>query len=139
MMLVLDASMVLSWIFERADAAERDLADRALQALSGASASVPALWHVEVANALLVGERRRVITPVQGADFLRRLDRLSIRVDVAETAAHRDAIMALARLYDLTAYDACYLELALRSSGALASFDAKLIKAAGAAGIAVFQ
>ena len=139
MTLVLDASMVLSWIFERTDAVGRDISDRTLQALSGASATVPSLWHVEVANALLVGERRRVITAVQGADFLQRLDRLSIRIDAAGTAAHRDAIMALARLYDLTAYDACYLELALRSNGALASFDARLIKAAGAAGVALFQ
>ena len=137
-MLVLDASMTLAWIFARPTPGEQDCADRALQALHGAVARVPAIWHAEVANGLLVGERRRVLTPARSADYLRRLDQLVIQADVAEGAAHRDAVLLIARKYALSAYDASYLELALRLSATLATFDRKLASAAKAAGGAVF-
>jgi len=137
-MMVLDASMALAWVFIRQTPGERDCANRALQALHGAPASVPAIWHAEVANSLLVGERRHVVTPVQSADYLRRLDLLTIQVDPTAGASHRDAVLFIARKYDLTAYDACYLELALRLSATIATFDRKLASAAVAAGAAVF-
>ena len=60
-MLVIDASMALAWVFERQQAAD---AQRAADLLSSCGAQpwwVPSLWHLEVANALLVAERRRVI------------------------------------------------------------------------------
>jgi len=138
MMLVLDASMALAWIFARPTPSEQDCADRALQFLHGAVARVPAIWQVEVANGLLVGERRHVVTAAQSSDYLRRLDQLVILADAAEGAAHRDAVMRIARQYDLSAYDASYLELALRLSAPLATFDRKLAGAAQAAGGAVF-
>lgn len=138
MMLVLDASMALAWIFARPTPAEQDCADRALQSLHGAVARVPAIWQAEVANGLLVGERRHVVTATQTSDYLRRLDQLVILADTAEGAAHRDAVLRIARQYDLSAYDASYLELALRLSAPLATFDRKLAGAAHAAGGAVF-
>ncbi|WP_311196909.1 type II toxin-antitoxin system VapC family toxin [Rugamonas apoptosis] len=139
MILVLDASMALAWMFERADAVQRDCADRAVLALTSVAGLVPPLWHVEVANALLVGERRRVITPAQSQQFLSRLDQLPITVDSALPGSRRDAVMGIARQYGLSAYDACYLDLAVRTMATLATFDNKLADAARNAGVALFE
>ena len=46
--------------------------------------------------------------------------------------------MDLGRMYNLTAYDATYLELAMRLAGVLATFDRQLAEAARAAGVRVF-
>ena len=138
MRLVVDASMALAWLFERQNAEEADCADRALLALADAENSVPPLWHTEVANALLVGERRRVVTEAQVIDYLNRLSGLPIATDDTAPAARRDLVMALAREHGLTAYDATYLDLALRKNAVLATFDGKLAEAMRRAGGKVF-
>lgn len=69
MTLVLDASMALAWLFERADQIQAECADKVLSALTSYEVVVPPLWHVETANALLVAERRKVVTEAQVADF----------------------------------------------------------------------
>ncbi|AMP02588.1 PIN domain protein [Collimonas pratensis] len=99
---------------------------------------VPALWHIEIANALLTGERRKIITEAQAFDYLARLARLPIVVDNVLLATRHEQIMALARAYKLSAYDATYLELALRTGAALATFDGKLAAAMQGAGGRVF-
>lgn len=133
--LVLDASMALAWIFEREAKPEQVRAERALRQLADTAASVPSHWHSEVLNAVLVGERRKVVTPAQVADYLARLASLDIVVDDAAPWTHSDAVLATARQYGLTAYDAAYLELALRTGAALGSFDKALLKAAATAGV----
>jgi hypothetical protein len=70
--LVLDASMALAWLFERDRAAEADRAARALSLVTKAKTTVPALWHIEIANGLLVGERRHVVTQSGAALSLQR-------------------------------------------------------------------
>lgn len=136
MTLVLDASMALAWIFERDTELERERADRALSVLAIAPACVPSLWQTELANALLVGERRKLLTTVQSADYLARIDKLPIQID---QAGNRDRVMDVARQYGLTAYDASYLELALRLGASLATFDRKLAGAMALAGGVVFE
>lgn len=136
-MLVLDASMALAWMFARPAQGERDCAERGLLALRGVAARVPPIWPAEVANGLLAGERRQLISAEQSADYLRRLDQLAIRVDAAETCVQRD-VGRLAREYQLSAYAACYLELALRLGAPLATFDRQLAVAMRAAGGAIF-
>ena len=139
MLLVLDASMALAWIFERMDTSEHDRADRALGMLATTSAVVPPLWRVEVANGLLVGERRKVIQLAQSDNFLTRLAHLPIKVDSHLPATRAQQVLRIARQYGLTAYDACYLDLALSTIGTLATFDVKLANAAKTAGVPVFQ
>ena len=126
MTLVIDASMALAWIYTREKPTEAECADRALQAITEMATVVPSLWHTEIANALLVGERRKIITEAQTFDYLTRLARLPIDVDEAAPAARQDQVMALAREYGLTSYDATHLDLALRMGAMLATFDAKL-------------
>ena len=138
MNLVLDASMALAWIFERVDPQESALADQLLEAMTALEVLVPALWHTEVANALLVAERRHLVHEAQVIDYLNRLARLQIKTDTVSVASRQESVMALGREHRLSAYDATYLELALRTGAALASFDAKLVEAAHQAGVSLY-
>src|SRR6185437_13081175 len=114
MKLVLDASMALSWIFERTKKEETQYAEKALMALTNLETVVPILWHIEIANALLIGERRKVISEAQVIDYLNRLSKLPILTDEIAFSYRRELVMSLAREHTLTAYDATYLDLALR-------------------------
>src|SRR5699024_8514082 len=105
---------------------------------ASAETEVPPLWHTEVANALLAGECRRAVTEAQVIDYLYRLYRLPIATDNAAPVTRCDLVMALARGHRLTAYDATYLELALRVGAVLATFDGKLADAMRRAGGTVF-
>ena len=133
---VLDCSVVFSWFF--ADESN-DYADSIARILSTAMVIVPDIWPLEVANTLLVGQRRKRNTESEAAGFLHRLSVLPIELD-GQTAAHAwSKTIALARMYSLSAYDAAYLELAMRHRVPLATLDEELKKAATAAGIAIFR
>ena len=132
--LVLDASMAWAWLFERQDNAEIKSANETLSALSEIETFVPALWHIEITNALLVGERRHIVTEAQVMNYLNTLAELPITTDKTAPENRRELILSLAREYKLTAYDATYLDLALRIDGILATFDKKLASAMRLAG-----
>lgn len=138
MKLVLDASMALAWLFERKDAKEIKCANDVLVAIAETETLVPTLWHTEIANALLVAERRLVVTEAQTIDYLNRLSQLPITTDSVAVTSRRDLVMALAREHGLTAYDAIYLDLALRTNSTLATFDMKLANAMQRAGGIIF-
>jgi predicted nucleic acid-binding protein len=136
--LVLDASTALAWIIRRADPAEDQLADQTLIRLQADDAVVPSLWFVEVANGLLVAERKNVTSPAKSARFLALLSSLPIEPDQAAPRALQPVWLADAKASGLSAYDAAYLELAARTSRTLATFDRRLAGAARAAGVKVF-
>jgi len=131
---VIDASIVLGWTF-------KDEYTPALQRLERQVATkgavVPALWHLEVANALLQGERRGRITHADCAAQLSSLSALPVDVDQETLARAWLDTLALARMHRLTVYDAAYLELAARKGLPLASLDAELTGAAKKIGVAV--
>lgn len=135
MSLVLDASTALAWIFERTDPAEAAEALAVLDRLATSEALVPELWHLEVLNGLVVGCRRQVISPADVHDYLERLGALPIRTHTASLADRKAEIFALAREYDLTAYDGAYLDLAIRTHAHLATFDRRLAAARDRAGL----
>ena len=58
MALVLDASAALAWLIRRDTAAEDRLANEVLRSIEASEGLVPALWYPEVANGVLVAERR---------------------------------------------------------------------------------
>ena len=138
-MIILDASMALAWIFERDNKKEAICADHVLQKMESMETIVPPLWHSEISNALLVGERRKVVTEAQVIDYLNRLSHLPLTTDTASPANIRGLILSLAREYNLTAYDATYLEWALRTKSTLATFDNKLAIAMKKAGGEIFH
>lgn len=139
MKLVLDASMALAWLFEREKKQEAESANKLLRNLLDSQTIVPPLWHTEIANALLVGERRKIITEAQVIDYLNKLTQLPINTDDLAPISRRDFVIALAREHSLSAYDATYLDLALREDAVLATFDLKLANAMQKAGGKVFK
>ena len=128
---VLDASVALAWAFVDE---QRPSAMRALTLARTEEALVPGLWWFEVRNALLVNERRGRLAESETAEFLEELARLRIAMDDAPDGR---TLLALARRYRLTAYDAAYLELAQRVEAPLATLDIELVRAARAAKVAL--
>jgi predicted nucleic acid-binding protein len=129
MSFVLDCSVAMGWCFEDEAAARTDAL---LERVRDDGAVVPYIWHLEVANVLLAGERRGRIVDGRAESFLETLAALGIETD---DLAAPDAIRSTYRLgkqLGLTAYDAFYLELALRRRLPLASSDARLNEAARA-------
>jgi predicted nucleic acid-binding protein len=98
--LVLDRSVTLAWYF--ADEANA-YADAVAQGLANGEALVPSLWPLEVANALLMGERRKRSTEAQAAAFLARLETLPIVIDDQTRAKAWGVTLRLARAQDLSA------------------------------------
>ena len=133
--LVIDCSVTMAWYFKD-EATPYTNAVRAM--LATERAAVPALWPLEVANVLLMGERRKRSTQAQATRWLRLLSALPIAVDTQTPALAFDPILNLARSHNLTAYDAAYLELAIRLGLPLAARDDVLEKAAAAVGVTLF-
>ena len=128
---VLDCSVSAAWCLldETSEAA-----DRVLERLVDEEALVPALWLMEMANVLVMAERRERITPAYAARAVELLSALPIRIEPAEPA-DLDACRLIAREYSLSAYDAAYLELAQRAGLPLATMDEALETAAEKGGI----
>lgn len=121
---VLDCSATLPWVF---GSEATKATDALLSALGeGTKAWVPALWHLEVANALLGAQRRGRIDAAGIKSFLAALARLDIKVDAETMTVAWSRSLALAERHGLTAYGAAYLELSLRLGLPLASLDADL-------------
>ena len=133
---VLDCSLTVAWFFE--DEMNR-YAQAVEDSLSMASAVVPGLWPLEVANALLVGERRSRATEANVTTFLRLLAALPIALDDDTAGRAWQHSLHLARSHRLSVYDAAYLELALRQGLPLATLDDRLAAAATAAGVPAYK
>ena len=134
--IVIDASVALAWCFP--DEAS-DYADGVLVALDGRTAMVPAIWSLEITNALLVGERRKRIRQPEARRFIELLKGLTILEDGQPFAETVSNVLPLAREYDLSAYDAAYLDVAVRHGAPLATLDKALQKAGRAAGLKIFE
>jgi predicted nucleic acid-binding protein len=132
MSLVLDASLTLSWFFkdERTPGA-----DAVLTEVTENGAVVPALWRLEVANALQMAVRRKRIDAAFRDSALTQLSRLSISTDPDTDAYAWTVILQLADRFQLTLYDATYLELASRRGLPLSTLDRELRDASAALGI----
>lgn len=90
-------------------------------------------------NALVVAERRKKVAPEKSAEFVRVLQQLSITVDLDGLDQVFSAVLDQARLYQRSAYDASYLELAKRRGLPFATKDEPLKKAAEEIGVAIFR
>jgi predicted nucleic acid-binding protein len=132
---VVDASVALSWCF----ADEKDpYATRVLHSLSEAEAIVPAIWPLEVSNALVVAERRKRLKPAEALRFIALVGSLGLRLDTQPPARVFEGTLPLARRSGLSAYDASYLELTMREDLPLATLDENLRKAARKLGVKLF-
>lgn len=90
---------------------------------------------LEVVNGLLVAERKKRITPARVDECLEVISALPL---IADVDAESVSVIRLARGTGLSAYDASYLELAIRHALPLATRDRALRSAAGRVGIVMF-
>jgi len=134
---VLDASVALAWFLDNPVPAYAIRAKAAL--LKGGKGVVPALWHLEMANGLIVAERRKLITASDAWIALSSLEQIVLQV----LEVHGDPVpireaFTTARSFTLSAYDGIYLDLARAEKIPLASLDKSLRNAATKAGIELF-
>lgn len=126
---VIDASVTMPWFF--ADEAT-PFTEGLLDSLGTRELWAPTLWVLECTNVLQSAQRRRRIEAVRRAEVAAQLGELPVRLDQA--TPDFVSLDRLAATHGLSAYDAAYLELALRRSLVLVSLDARLIAVAQALG-----
>jgi len=133
---VLDCSVALGWFFADEGAA---FAKAVASSLATTRAIAPSIWPLEVANAILMGERRRRSTPAQASAWLASLRTLPIAIDDETTSHAWGTSLDLGREHSLSAYDAAYLELAIRKHLPIATLDGVLKGAAKKLGVRAFE
>ena len=132
MSFVVDSSVALTWCFaDEQTPATVSLLDR----VADSGAFAPALWPLEVLNALLVAERRKRIGTVKRHELIGVLQSLPITIDTETATQTWKVTNRLAAQYGLTIYDATYLELAQRLELPLATLDTQLREAAATLGV----
>jgi len=135
-MFVLDCSVTVAWAFDDEDAPRAAVVrDRLGEDL----AVVPAIWALEVGNALLVAERRQRISRAESARFVEILRALPIDVDATPALGTLGSLLSLARQTGVSVYDAGYLDLAAAHGLPLATLDKALERAARQLGVALLE
>ncbi|MGD1276111.1 MAG: type II toxin-antitoxin system VapC family toxin [Tepidisphaeraceae bacterium] len=132
MKFVIDASFVAS-LFLPHEASEA--CDKLANRIAREGATAPGLLQLEVTNILLMAERRKRISGRQLKQLSEAFDRLPVTLQPALTADQRRDVQRLAEKHTLSAYDAAYLELAMRLGLPLASLDESLSEAAADEGV----
>ena len=131
---VLDASVTLTWCFEDQSS---DYSKAVLAALQTDTAYVPVIWELEVLNALLGAERKKLLSHAYCLGFWQTLNSFSIKR--SDGLVQPLELYSLGLDYKLTSYDATYLELAIKLGIPLASLDKKIKSAAEQAGVKLFE
>jgi predicted nucleic acid-binding protein len=126
MRFVLDNSVAMRWLLN--DGSQERLAYAAkvldLLAQDTGQALVPGVWPLEVANVLVKAQAKGLVSEARASAFVGLLAEMSITVDASTAARALGDTLQLARRFKLSAYDAAYLELALREGLSLATLDA---------------
>lgn len=134
---VADASVAIAWIHPAQATAETDAMLERLAV--GDSLVVPALWPLEVANAITVLRRRRKLTAEEARVAIAIVRELPAAIDHEAAAVAFTRLVDLASEHELTVYDATYIELALRRRLPLASADARMKQAAVRSGVDLWK
>lgn len=130
MPLVVDASVAVAW-FARNQAT--DYTDRIRRLARGERLHVPAVWPLELTNALRQLERRKLLSDRQVNTIIELIEPLDIVVHKDIPPPRR--LLAVARDHDLSSYDASYLDLALALRYPVACRDGALKDALRASGV----
>ena len=132
MSFVLDSSVALSWCFTD----ERTVESQDVLKLARTRAIfVPSLWHVEMCNILGRAYRNGRLDETDLGITLKMFAALELHTDSAVLHVSSSVLFLLMQTYLLTAYDAVYLELALRLNLPLATLDSDLAEASKRAGV----
>ncbi|MAC32781.1 MAG: VapC toxin family PIN domain ribonuclease [Haliea sp.] len=135
---VLDNSVAMRWLLASNKASDQRYAESVLKSLVNAEAIVPNLWHLEAANVLLGATNRKEIEVSEFERFTVQLENLPISVDALTANQVFGHTISLAKAYQLTSYDAAYLELALREGLPLATLDKDLLRAAKRSDVEIY-
>ena len=127
---VLDASVTLTWCFEDQSS---HYSEAVLAALQTDTAYVPVIWELEVLNALLGAERKKLLSHADCLGFWQSMNSFSVKRYDAHVQPLE--LYAIGLEYRLSAYDSTYLELAIKLGLPLASLDKKIRSAAELAGV----
>ena len=122
----------MSWFFHDEI---NEYSELVMDKLQTTGAIVPQLWIYEVTNSLIVGERKKRIQRSESHWILERLQQLPISVDNLKPEKVMPEILSLSSKYKLSAYDAAYLELAVRLALPVATQDNLLAKSVIASGL----
>ena len=134
MRFVLDNSVVVGWFLEDQATPYTDAVGVQLEQ---DQAVVPALWELEFANVLRTACRKQRLTADEAHQVIEQICALPIVID-RDTPGPTE-LLTLALSYNLSSYDATYLELALRLQIPIATKDEPLQAAAQAAGVGVLR
>ena len=138
MTFVLDASVALLWFVPQTNPKGVEYAQATLMALKQGQAVVPSLCALEIANAITKLEAKGNVEEVESQRFVALFAGLNIETDLTTGVQALGDILQLARRFKLSAYDAAYLELSLRTGLPLSTLDDELATAAAKAGVAIF-
>lgn len=138
MKFVLDASVALLWLAPATNPAGAAYAAATLLSLKQSQAIVPSLFTLEIANVVAKLEARGAVTEADSQRYIAILGCLNVSVDQSTAVHALSDTLNLSRRHKLSAYDAAYLELSLRTGLPLATLDAGLAKAATASGASIF-
>lgn len=98
---------------------------------------VPSIWFYEVSNVLRTALHKTRIQESELIEMRQLLISLDVTVDDGATRAALHSTLEIACSYNLSAYDAAYVELCIRHQLPLATLDIALIRAARKIGISV--
>ena len=131
---MLDCSISISWCFEEE---QNEYTEDVIDSLNNdCAAIVPVIWKLEIVNALRMAYKRKRVAEDRQADLLKFLCELPIHTKSSAT----DCIdlLNLCKKYNLTSYDASYLDLAIKFNAPIATLDSALQKAAIDAGVGAY-
>jgi predicted nucleic acid-binding protein len=134
-LLVLDTSAAAPFLL--VDEAKHRL-PAVTEAIGDGTCRAPALWTWEVANLLWKAMRSKRMLASELAIALQGVQDLGIAIDNESASQALGRTLVLANQHGLTAYDAAYLELALRLGAKLATYDKSLREAAIAENITLY-
>lgn len=131
-MLIVDTSVIVPFVL---DDEVDDRIPAVAEAMREGVCMAPGLWSWEIANLLWKALRSQRLDEEQLHTAIQVIEGFAVSIDAMAVEMALGPTLALANRYGLTAYDAAYLELALRLGAELATHDRQLRKAAIAEGI----
>jgi len=134
---VLDNSVVMRWFFNDGSIKDRKYSEDILNLIVVGSyvPITPGIWPLEIANVISRAESMRQIEEIRSAHFLEIIREMNIATESIAQDVSFGSVLHLARMYQLSSYDASYLELAMRYSIPLATLDKDLIGAMKKVGV----
>jgi predicted nucleic acid-binding protein len=131
---VLDNSVLCGWFLRNQASEYGDLVAGQLRQID---AHAPWLLQLEFTNVLRTACRSGSLSVAAAREIVDQIALLPIRIDASPPQPA--TLLSLALRFQLSSYDAAYLELALRLQLPIATRDADLAEAAWAAGVGVLE